>query len=30
VAARLRRSAFNSRLRWLVGTCRSTKYIFRD
>jgi len=28
VAARLRRSGFNSRLRRLVGTCRSTKCIF--
>ena len=30
VAARLRRSGFNSRLWRLLSTCRSTKYIFRD
>ena len=30
VAVRLQRSGFNSSLRRLVGTCRSTKRIFRD
>jgi len=30
VSARPRRSGFNSRLRRLVGACRSTKHIFRD
>jgi len=30
VATRLRWSGFNSRLQRLVGTCRSTKCIFRD